>query len=229
MSELRRSRWRGRIAVASVALLPVVACATSASARALASASLPASNIRNVFTTLDFKTCKRVSGDKDGGRWTCRGLKGFEVLFAEGDLRHFLAYGAKARQQKAATQTLGPFNSIFKETGASAEDRTVIQWRGTMQGGTFIPFATIVRYHLDTGDAGAGDRRRTQVLVVTKLGGPDSAEACHVAYIDAVANKEANALANATADETACGFDCRKPPATVGKPGSISLVPTART
>lgn len=221
----RQSRRR-RAARSCAAIIAAITGAGAASAQPAASSASATTDGRNVFTTLDLKACKRVTADKDGGRWACGGPKGFEVLFSEGDLRQFIAYGAKAREQRAATQTLGPFNSIFKE--GQGRDRTVIQWRGTMQGATFVPFATIVRYHIDTGDAGAGDRKRSQILVVTKLTAPDSAEACHVAYIDAIANTDANALANTAADEMARRFDCRKEPSVVGKPGGISLVPGAK-
>jgi hypothetical protein len=189
---------------------------------------------RSVYTLIELERCKRVPGGKDGGqdggRWMCRGPTGFEVVFAEGDLRQFLSYGAKASEQRAAKQTLGPFNSIFKDTaGAATGDRATIQWRGTIQGNRFVPFASIMRYHTDTGDDGSGKRQRSQVLVVTKLGAPDGVEACHIAYIDAIANKDANALATKTADETARGFDCRKEPAITGLKGAVPAVPPART
>lgn len=185
-------------------------------------ASVPATT---VYTTLDLKACKRISSDRDGGRWQCGGPKGYEVLFAEGDLRQFLGYGAKAREQRASKQTLGPFNSIFKDTS----DQATVQWRGVATGGKFVPFATIVRYHTDTGDDGSGKRQRSQVLVVTKLGPADGVEACHVATIDAVANKDANALATKTADELARDFDCRKDPVVVGLKRAIRPVLPTRT
>ena len=52
---------------------------------------------------------------------------------------------------------------------------------------------------------------------------------CHVAYVDAIANKDANALANSAADDLTRSFDCRKDPTIVGKPGAISLVPGTKT
>ena len=178
-----------------------------------------------VYTALALKRCKRLGTGKDGGRWGCSGPKGHEVQFAEGDLRQFLAYGAKAREQRSASQTLGPFNSIFKDD----TDRATIQWRGTVAAGRFVPFATIVRYYTDTGDDGSGKRQRSQVLVVTKLGAADGSEACHVAYIDAVANKDANVLATRTADALARGFDCRKEPVVAGAKGAVPPVLPTRT
>jgi hypothetical protein len=226
-----------RDAVAQTA--PGVAPAT-AIAPATAPKPVAAAPIKSQYTTIDLKQCKRVVAgkdgagkdgtDKDGGRWTCGGPKGFEILFAEGDLRQFLSYGAKAREQRAASQTLGPFNSIFKDdASAPAKDRTTVQWRGTVQGGKFVPFATIVRYHTDTGDNGLGKRQRSQMLVVTKLGAADGADACHVAYVDAVANKDANFLAAKAADELARSFDCRRDPVVTGLKGAVPAVLPTRT
>jgi hypothetical protein len=193
---------------------------------ALAQSAVPApERLNSMFGTFTLKSCKRVSSDKDGGRWSCGGPKGYEVQFAEGDLRQFLSHGGKGREQRAATQTLGPFNSIFKDD----TDRATIQWRGVVQDGRFVPFATIVRYYTDTGDDGSGKRQRSQVLVVTKLGPANGTEACHIAYIDAVANKDANALATKTADDMARGFDCRKDPAVVGLKGIVPPVSPTRT
>jgi hypothetical protein len=181
--------------------------------------------LNSMFGTFTLKSCKRISSDRDGGRWRCGGPKGYEVLFAEGDLRQFLGYGAKAREQRASKQTLGAFNSIFKDDS----DQATVQWRGTVQGGKFVPFATIVRYYTDTGDDGSGKRQRSQVLVVTKLGMADGVEACHVATIDAVANKDANALATKTADEMARDFDCRTDPVVIGLKRAVPPVLPTRT
>ncbi|MCP4383117.1 MAG: hypothetical protein GY798_17125, partial [Hyphomicrobiales bacterium] len=64
------------------------------------------------------------------------------------------------------------------------------------------PFATILRFFPDLGDGETG-----QVLVITKLGG--SGQICHVGYVDALANPQANALARQIADNVAPLFDCQ--------------------
>ena len=58
------------------------------------------------------------------------------------------------------------------------------------------------------------DATEGQVLVVTKVA-PDAT--CHIAYVDALANKNANELARQAADETAMEFDCANEPRIVGK------------
>jgi hypothetical protein len=64
---------------------------------------------------------------------------------------------------------------------------------------------------------------RGQVLVVAKTGAADGGEACHVAYIDALANADANVLAVKAADELAESFDCAKGPVTIGSKGKSPL------
>jgi hypothetical protein len=55
------------------------------------------------------------------------------------------------------------------------------------------------------------------VLVVTKIR-PDGV--CHIAYVDALANKNANELARQAADTMNAGFDCEsQAPVIVGNPG----------
>jgi hypothetical protein len=178
-----------------------------------------ASGMSARMTTLLLTRCRRMGQHRDGGSWMCPGLPGYEIYFAEGDLRQMIAYGKQAKEQRAATQTLPPFNSIFK----GRSDRTVIMWRGQTKGGELVPHATIVRYFTDAGDSGPGPRLRGQVLVVSKVGPKDGTEACHVAYIDALANKDANALALKAADELAPGFDCKKEPTVIGERGKSPM------
>jgi hypothetical protein len=67
--------------------------------------------------------------------------------------------------------------------------------------GRWMPIATIVRYH--TADPETGEDKG-QVLVVTQLVEGNS---CHIAYIDALANADANVLAREAADRSG-DFDC---------------------
>lgn len=60
-----------------------------------------------------------------------------------------------------------------------------------------------------------------RILVVTRLG-PDGT--CHVGYVDAVANTDANDLARKIADENARTFRCGKDKRIVlGKTGDVPL------
>jgi len=169
--------------------------------------------IRSETTVIELDKCVKAATHRDGGEWNCGGgFKGYEVYFAEGDLRQFLAYGKNAKKQASARQTIPQFNSIFKGDAAQAE----IEWRVRGTGAGRQPIATIVRYYTDSG-MGEGAKDRSEVLVVTRLGKPDGIVACHVAYVDGLANRDALELARSAADEHGGSFDCKKDPMRLGK------------
>ena len=56
-------------------------------------------------------------------------------------------------------------------------------------------------------------KRAAQVLVVTRL---EPGATCHVAYVDATANENANEMAREAADDLARDFDCEDEPEIVG-------------
>jgi hypothetical protein len=93
-------------------------------------------------------------------------------------------------------------------------DRATIEWRFDRRGDKEIPYATIVRFHTSR------DGRKGDVLVVLKVGPADT---CHVAYIDALANSDAIALARHVADTQAKGFDCRQEPHAEGAGGKSPM------
>lgn len=162
--------------------------------------SASAQQIESSYTDLDLDQCTVVSSDDFGSTWACSGLKGLPVMVSEGDLRMFVSYGLTSTTEKAAQQTLPPFNHL----GAK------IEWRVSNAEGQWKPFATILRF-FTARESGEGEG---QVLVVTKV---KPGETCHVAYIDALANPEANELARKTADEMAMDFDCTDEPKIVGE------------
>lgn len=152
------------------------------------------------YTDLDLDDCTVIASDDFGSTWACSGLKGMPVMIAEGDLRMFVSYGLTSTTERAAEQTLPPFNHLGP----------TIEWRVSNAEGGYKPFATILRFFVSKD----GSETEGQVLVVTKIA---PGATCHVAYIDALANPDANELARKTADEKAAGFDCRNEPEIVGK------------
>lgn len=181
----------------------------SALACMAATPSLSAEHKRkSLYTTLEIPACKVVKRHPDGNSYECPGLPGHPVYFAEGDLRTFLSFGNKPGKRRAATQTLGPFNTLFEGKGR----RTTIEWRISDRGGKIEPYAAIVRYFVSR------DKARSEALVVTRT---DQKDACHVAYIDAKANPDAIMMARRIADEEAPRFTCDKEPAIVGTPGLL--------
>lgn len=190
-------------------LAPIMAMA-GCLAPVLGQGPAAANPVKSLYTTIDLKVCKQVKRHRDGGAWSCEGIAGFPVYFAEGDLRQFVSVGANAEKRRAATQTLGAFNSIF-EKGST---RATIEWRFDRRGERRLPYAIIVRFHTSR------DGRTGNVLVVSKV---SPSEACHVAHIDALANQNAIALARYVADKQAKTFDCRKEPATEGATGKSPM------
>lgn len=165
-----------------------------------------ANPLKSLYTTIDLAACRIVKKHADGNAWSCPGLAGYPVYFAEGDLRAFVSVGPKAGTTRAATQTLRPFNSIFQ----GKAKRATVEWRFNRRGRQVLPYATIMRYFTTL------DGKRGQVLVVSHV---SAGEVCHVAYIDALANPDAIALARKIADETGHTFACTKDPGVVGKIG----------
>lgn len=159
-----------------------------------------AQRVESAYTDVDLDACTLVHSDDFGSRWACPGHKGIPVMIAEGDLRFFVSYGLRSMEEKAAEQTLPPFNHLGEK----------IEWRLSNAEGRWLPFATILRYFTARGDG----EKESQVLVVTRLG---EGTTCHVAYVDATANSGANEIAREAADELAPGFDCADDPRYVGR------------
>jgi hypothetical protein len=170
----------------------------------LVRASLDPSNAQSLgstYTSTAPKDCRRVGkpSEFDGSTTrVCPGKAGLVVLIAEDDLREVVSVGRNrnaAAEEPAAKVWFHPFNST----------EYTIEWRAD---GT-KPFAIIQRWHIADGtDLDKQGRPNTKtMLAVTRLPpGP----VCHVAYVDAVANPNANALARQAADDFARGFQCGK-------------------
>lgn len=153
--------------------------------------STPAIANESAYTSLDLAACSQRPTDPreelPWALWHCAGHGGIALLIGESDLRFTIAYGIGKPAVVGDSQTLPPFNRLGE----------VMEWRLDAAG---QPFATIVRYFTDTGDPAVVN----QVLVVTKLGAPS----CQVAYVDALANADANGLARTAADLVAPNFRC---------------------
>jgi hypothetical protein len=199
----------------------IVVCAAASMAvfgPSNASASEKA-RIKSRFTTVELKSCEPVKIDaearaKGAGAWTCKGLSGYPVYVAEDDLRQFISFGTDAKHNRAATQTLKAFSSIF----APKRKRATIEWRFRRADGHDVPYATIVRFYTSSGSPKAkGDETRGDVLIVTKV---TPTEVCQLARIDARANPDAIILARSAADELSADFDCKADqPRVVGATG----------
>lgn len=153
-----------------------------------------ATEIESVYTKLDLDQCKDTMPEEiedTGAVLICPGYGGVDVRVAEGDWRIFVSYGPNAANQTATYETLPQFNSIGE----------TLEWRVRQEGGTLKPFATILRFRWDA------DSKKGSTLVVTKLGADD---ACHMAYVEATSNPQANEAARAIADKEAASFTCKQ-------------------
>jgi hypothetical protein len=201
------------------ALMSVVSYAIAALALGAATAASASekARIKSRFTTIELKTCESAKINPDGGAWICKGLSGYPVYVADGDLRQFISFGPVGQTRRAATQTLRAFSSIF----APKRNRATIEWRFRRIDGRDVPYATIVRFYTASGkikgDAEPGDGAKGEVLIVTKV---TPTEACQLALIDARANPDAIILARSAADELSAAFDCKADqPRVVGATG----------
>ncbi|MDF0497781.1 hypothetical protein [Bradyrhizobium yuanmingense] len=160
-----------------------------------------AQSLGSSYTSTAPKDCRQIGKPSalDGSSTrVCPGKDGLIVLIAEDDLREIVSVGRSrkaAAEEPAAKVWFGPFNS----------SETTIEWRAAGA----KPFAIIQRWHIaDNSDPDKQGRPNTKaMLVVTRLPpGP----VCHVAYVDAAANPNANELARKAADDLARGFACGK-------------------
>jgi hypothetical protein len=111
-----------------------------------------------------------------------------------------MPFGPRAATEIAARETLTPFNDFYKG---------VIEWRLEKQDGKARPFAAIARWNVARAADNLGKNGKVsgRVLVVTRLG---PGAVCHVGYVDALANANANDLAREIADKHARPFECGK-------------------
>ena len=150
-------------------------------------------------TDLDFDQCSITASNDFSTTWACPGYKGIPVMVAEAQSRFMVSYGLKSTEEPAAKQGLPPINTLGP----------TIEWRLSNKEGRWKPFATIV--HFLTGEAG---KPKGDVLVVTRLG---EGSTCQIAYVDALANPNAEDLAQQAADAHGFDFDCKKEPEIIGK------------
>jgi hypothetical protein len=144
----------------------------------------------SAYTDINLDQCLLLNADDFGASWACPGYRGYPLRIAEGDLRFLIGYGFNINDEPVGPQTLPPFNTLGPR----------MEWRLSNATGRFFPIATIVRYRLDKSE----EREAGEVLVVTQL---VEGNTCHIAYVDARANSNANELARAAADASG-DFDC---------------------
>lgn len=170
-----------------------------AAALALVPASANAVGNTSVYTEFDSKRCRetpKAKGGADQAAFLCPGHGKIRVKLEVADDRMAVSFAGPGKEEAAKFETFPAFNDVY--TGR-------IEWR--LKAGT--AFATILRWNVmtqkDIETAKGSSKPSGRVLVVTRLGPGGS---CHVGYVDAVANADANEIARTLADEKAQGFRC---------------------
>ncbi|MDT3380757.1 hypothetical protein RNI52_25760 [Labrys neptuniae] len=167
----------------------------------LSSGVLAAEPFTSAYTSFDTAKCPHQPGgdEEDYGSWRCPGYRGLPMRLSAGDQRMFVSFGKAGANDIAANETFAAFNSA---------DHGTVEWR--LAAGQRQPFATILQWQVMTeadhkAEAKGSSPASGRVLVVTRLGKDGT---CHVGYVDARANGDANRLARKIADEQARSFRC---------------------
>lgn len=184
----------------------------------VAALPFPALAAESVYTDAGIDKCEnrlkepdQVDLDMGVVSVKCAGYKDYPFYFDENDVRQSTYFGHLSEEiLDGAGETFEVFNHIGDK----------IEWRLDDKG---APRATILRYVLETMNPKTFEPDPAlygQVLVVSRVGQPDDRTGCVTAYVDALANKDANAMARKLADEQAPGFACgRDKPVFHGKVG----------
>jgi len=176
--------------------------------------------VGSTYSTTAAANCWSAEGKKnadDGESRICHGKAGLVVSISVDDLRETVSVGrnrAQAEKEPAAQTWFGPFSSAAR----------TVEWR--MAGS--LPFAIIQRWQIaDQSDEDKSGRPRDKALLIVTRLAPGGV--CHVAYVDASANPNANELVRRAADESARGFVCGKDkPLIVGNGGRAVELATQR-
>ena len=160
-----------------------------------------AGEIASVYTDLDSERgCTTFAAAGEGeGDWAnlvCTGYSGYPVIIYSADLRESVFYGfPPAGDLAPAWESFAAFNSAGPK----------IEWRVEMDGDRALPFATIHRWFVsDPDDA----EKKTEVLIVAKVGQLAERDGCAVGLVVATGNPKANETARKIADEQARNFAC---------------------
>lgn len=177
----------------------------------------PVTAADSTYTDLDLDKCKTIASDDMGAIMKCKGLKGYDIHFLEGDLRQSMLYGPVRKELiEGAFESFEPFNHV----------NTKVEWRLDASG---KPFAAILRWFIENiGDTGSPTKEAEgQVLVISRVAQPDDGLSCVVGYVDALSNPNANELARQIADNEARDFACGYQESTwTGKRGDKTSDPT---
>ena len=158
-----------------------------------------AEEVTSVYTEINVEQdCTIADSDEGDGMFTdfvCNGYGGYPVLIYADDARETVYYGFP-KAGKRAWESFSAFNSSGPK----------VEWRVAKNGDRTIPFATIHRWSVS--DDPDNPDKKTEVLVVAKVGQVKEQDGCAVGLVLATGNPGANDTARKIADEQARGFQC---------------------
>ncbi len=138
------------------------------------------------FTSTAPEKSKLLEEGEDSFRYRCPGVAGYAVIHEGAHGRGWINLEYDGEQTDLMNDIL---NACRGEFPTKAND--VVQWRGVMQDGVFVPYACIFRM------ASQQEGRRVEDLVVLQLAGAGSR------VVGSVPAGKGNAAAEALADEQA--------------------------
>ena len=141
-----------------------------------------------VPTELSLDDCTIVSTNDFETLRACPGYKGIPVMLRGEKQQVAVSYGLASTTEKAAGQFLPEGYLPVGE----------IDWRISNRDGDWKAFAAILRFT-------AQGTNKPDILVVTRIAPGNT---CILAFVDAKANPDAMALAEAAADKHGFDFDC---------------------
>jgi hypothetical protein len=171
---------------------------TTALLIAALSSAARAEEISSVYTDLDFKKdCTPLESSEEGGdfiNYVCNGYGGYPIFVYSADLRESWYFGFP-KATDYVWESFSAFNSAASK----------VEWRISRDGDRVTPFATIHRWSISDPE---DDQKKSEVLVVAKVGQVKDQDGCAVALVMATGNPKANDTARKIADEQARGFAC---------------------
>ncbi|MCT4655678.1 MAG: hypothetical protein N4A65_07695 [Cohaesibacter sp.] len=156
----------------------------------------------HAYTKLDEASCLTLilNEEEAYSQQVCKGYDGIALFISEGDIRISVSY--RSQKSKDGFFSFTAFNTIGN----------VMEWRLKESDGLKVPYATILRWHVQI-----NVDRHDQILVITKL---EEDKACVAAFVDASANAGANEMARDIADHQLEAFRCgQDAPQWYGKSG----------
>lgn len=147
-----------------------------------------------------FEACdERPADDEPVVFSTCPGDSAWDVNLVLGEHGAGVAFSDRGLETQWAQSA--PRDGVFLSLGP------VLEWRIDQADDT--PFATILRWSWESwNDAGDGTVPAGQYLVVSALRGEGEVGACHVAYVEARRQPNANQIARDAADLLAPDWQC---------------------